>query len=193
MYYYLYKTTNNINGDYYYGVHSTEELNDKYLGSGPALVDAIRQFGSENFSKQVIKCFDTVEEAYKMESEVVDDKLVNDPHCYNMTRGGRGSKPGANKNRIHSEKSRNNMRIAFKKRIEKYGSISSSPEIEKKRRQKISNYLRTRECSQETREKLRESNIGKKHNVSPEGHQSMSKAKKGRHWKVVDGKRVWYD
>lgn len=32
-YNYVYKTTNSINGRFYYGVHSTDDLNDGYLGS----------------------------------------------------------------------------------------------------------------------------------------------------------------
>ena len=30
----VYKITNNINGKYYYGIHSTNNVNDRYLGSG---------------------------------------------------------------------------------------------------------------------------------------------------------------
>ena len=33
MYYFIYKTTNLINGKYYIGQHHTEDLNDGYLGS----------------------------------------------------------------------------------------------------------------------------------------------------------------
>jgi len=33
-FYYLYKIVNNINGKYYYGVHSTDDLEDGYAGSG---------------------------------------------------------------------------------------------------------------------------------------------------------------
>lgn len=32
-YNYFYKITNKINGMFYYGVHSTNDLNDHYMGS----------------------------------------------------------------------------------------------------------------------------------------------------------------
>ena len=49
-YHFLYKTTNLINGKYYYGMHSTYKLNDGYLGSGKILRYSIRKYGKENFS-----------------------------------------------------------------------------------------------------------------------------------------------
>ena len=33
-YHYLYKITNNITSEYYYGVHSTDDINDGYFESG---------------------------------------------------------------------------------------------------------------------------------------------------------------
>ena len=33
---------------------------------------------------------------------------------------------------------------------------------------------------------------GKKHNISDEAHNKLSSTHKGKHWSLVDGKRVWY-
>ena len=37
MYHYFYKIKNRINGHYYYGVHSTSDIDDGYMGSGKRL------------------------------------------------------------------------------------------------------------------------------------------------------------
>ena len=53
-YHIIYKTTNLINGKIYVGMHSTDNLNDGYLGSGWILKQAIKKYGKENFKGEVL-------------------------------------------------------------------------------------------------------------------------------------------
>lgn len=87
-YHYFYKITNTINNHFYYGIHSTNDLNDGYMGSGSRLKIAIKKYGIENFSKEIIKFFNNREELAKYEAEIVTESLVYDPNCYNMIVGG---------------------------------------------------------------------------------------------------------
>jgi len=89
-YNYFYKITNKINGKFYFGVHRTSNLNDGYMGSGFALNKAYEKYGKENFEKEILKYFNTLDEAYQYESEIVNDKLVKDHMCYNLQPGGSG-------------------------------------------------------------------------------------------------------
>ena len=88
-YHYFYKITNQINGHFYYGVHNTNDLNDGYMGSGKRLHIAYKKYGIENFTKEILKYFDTCKEAFEYESEVVNEQLVDNYECYNMVNGGR--------------------------------------------------------------------------------------------------------
>lgn len=56
-YYIVYVTTNNLNGKIYVGSHATNNLDDGYLGSGKVLKQAIKKYGRESFSREVIATF----------------------------------------------------------------------------------------------------------------------------------------
>ena len=77
-----------VNGKYYIGVHQTDNIDDGYLGSGTLLSKAIKKYGSSCFTRNILEYFDSKEEMYKRESEVVDCLSEN---TYNMVPGGSGA------------------------------------------------------------------------------------------------------
>ena len=87
-YHYFYKITNNVNGKFYYGIHSTSDLEDGYMGSGTRLFRAIAKYGIESFTKEILQFFDSREEASLHESKIVNVDMINDPMCYNLRTGG---------------------------------------------------------------------------------------------------------
>lgn len=58
-------------------------------------------------------------------------------------------------------------------------------------KRKISEAKKGKPHSEETKRKISESNKGKL--LSEEHRAKLSAVKQGRHWKLVDGKRIWYD
>lgn len=93
MYHYLYKITNDFDDCFYYGVHSTKNLEDNYMGSGLRLWNAYRAHGIEHFSKEILEFFETREAVLLREKEVVTIELVKDPNCYNLVLGGGNCEP----------------------------------------------------------------------------------------------------
>lgn len=87
-YYYVYKIINKINKHEYIGFHSTNNLNDGYMGSGKLLPYAYFKYGIENFEKIILKMFDNKEDAEKYEKELVNIDYVNRDDTYNISLGG---------------------------------------------------------------------------------------------------------
>jgi hypothetical protein len=69
-------------------MHSTNNLNDGYLGSGDRLVAEVRKYGKENFTVQVIQTAPNRETLKEMEREIVNTELLSDPLCLNLKCGG---------------------------------------------------------------------------------------------------------
>ena len=87
-YNYFYKITNNLNNHFYYGIHSTDNLEDGYMGSGTRLNHAYKKYGIENFTKEILKFFDTRKECAEYEAEMVTEELIHSKECYNVVGGG---------------------------------------------------------------------------------------------------------
>ena len=88
MHYFVYETRNNVNGKTYVGVHSTQNIDDGYLGSGKYLRSAIKKYGKDNFSRTILHEFECIEDAFLKESEIVDLDFVKRSDTYNMVVGG---------------------------------------------------------------------------------------------------------
>ena len=89
-YHTIYKTTNTVNNKIYVGLHSTNRVNDRYLGSGWVLKDAISKYGKDKFTKDILYVFDTRGDARAMEARIVDKEFISRKDTYNLAIGGMG-------------------------------------------------------------------------------------------------------
>lgn len=90
MHYYIYKTTNKLNGKVYVGQHRTKNLNDGYLGSGTALKAAFKKYGKQHFTKEIILFCKDQNELNKIEQELVTEDFCLRKDNYNLSVGGQG-------------------------------------------------------------------------------------------------------
>lgn len=92
----VYKTTNNINGKVYIGVHSTFNYDDGYLGSGIILKEAIKKYGKTNFYRKILFVYDSKIDAFEKEKELVDIDFIDRDDTYNLSIGGLGGNSSYN-------------------------------------------------------------------------------------------------
>ena len=173
--FYIYRVTNKVNGKTYIGQHKYKDLNDNYKGSGKLLWRAYRKYGFENFEKEILYSrIQYKETADDMEKFAIAKERALGKAEYNIADGGQGGNLGEEVNKKLSEVNK-----------------GKTP------------WNKGRHPTEETRRKLSEAQKGKPSCMKGKHHSEESKRKisetlkgknpnKGKHWKLVDGKRVWY-
>jgi hypothetical protein len=102
-YHFIYKTTNLLSGRYYIGMHSTDDLDDGYLGSGTRLRRAINKHGKQNFKREILEFCKTRKELKSREEDIVNLNEIAKVDCMNLKVGGYGGFSN-DEHRIKSQK-----------------------------------------------------------------------------------------
>ena len=86
----VYQTINKINNMIYVGAHSTDLLEDGYIGSGHRLTLAVEKYGIESFDRTILHILSTPTEMFKKEAEIVNADFLKRSDVYNIVEGGFG-------------------------------------------------------------------------------------------------------
>ena len=149
-YNFVYKTTHKESGKYYIGVHSTDNIDDGYLGSGTRIKRSVKKYGEDAFEREILRHFDTNVDAYSYEKKLVTLDTLKDTLCMNMDTGGRGRQPGYKM----SEETRR-----------KVGDASKGRFFSKEARDKISKVHKGKSKSKETRARISNAQKGEKNHM----------------------------
>jgi len=181
----IYKITNKLNNKEYFG-QTRQPPNRRWSqhkqaaknGGKMILYNALRLYGVENFTFEVICNCETLEELNAKEIEYISINNSLAPNGYNAGKGGDNYEKttetcaklsASSKGRIISDKWRKNISTALTGRI-----------ITEKTRAKMSVAQKGRVITEEAKEKLRKANIGKKQTA--ETIAKKSAARKGVPW-----------
>ena len=182
-YHYIYKTTCLLNNKFYFGMHSTDNLNDGYLGSGKRLWYSLNYHGKDNHIKEIIEFCENREILKKREKEIVNEQLLSEKLCINIQLGGGGGfidenhmvKTSKRGNEVFLEKMKDEQ---YRKEFSKKLSIANKEQYLDGRRDKKYFYNRNgKKHTEETKKKLSEmkKGTGVGENNSVYGRKSMTK------------------
>jgi len=174
MHHYVYIITNQLNGKQYVGDHSTNNLEDGYLGSGVLLLRAKKKYGKENFSREILEHFNTKQEAFDAQAKYINKFNTLKPNGYNLDPlGGHGTWGG-----YLSEESRKKISKSLSKSIK-------GRKLSEEHKKKLSEAKKGKKLSEEHRKKLSEAAKKRPSNRKGQHHsektkQKLSKLNKGR-------------
>lgn len=188
----IYKITNLTNGKTYIGQHHTNNLNDAYLGGGILIRKAVKKYGKESFSKEIIISGDFTQNQIDMfEKCAISMERLNGKAEYNIANGGNGVGKHSNEAREKiSNASRNRSEEIIRKISESlkgrdaWNKGKECGPLSEETKQKLSDALSGeknpfygKHHTDETKRKLSE----KAKNISLETRRKMSEAKIGKH------------
>ena len=183
MYGYIYKTTNLFNGKIYIGQHKATTFDENYYGSGIRFVNVFSKYGKNNFICELLEeCYSEKElnerEQYWIKYFNSTDRNIG----YNLMSGGykvRGIK--------HSEETKTKISISKTGQHPNRDYTNISEETKQKISSTLKKYYETHDnprkgvhLSDETKEKLRQANLGKKYSeTTKEKHRGKTAWNKG--------------
>ena len=89
QYHCIYKITR-FDGKFYIGMHSTDNIDDDYFGSGRYIKSSISKYGIDKHKKEILEILPSRKELKVREAEIVNNEMLLDNLCMNLKTGGEG-------------------------------------------------------------------------------------------------------
>lgn len=177
----IYKTTCTETGRFYIGMHSTDNLDDRYLGSGLLLGHSIKKHGREKHTREILEFCSSRKDLALREKFFVNETLIANPLCMNRALGGEG---GAVVEITEERKARVSAKMKGIKRgpisAETKAKLSASKKgkrLSEEHKEKMSATLKGKVFNAEYRAKISESRKGCV--ITEEQKRKISETKKG--------------
>lgn len=170
MYHIIYKTTNVETGKFYIGMHSTDDLNDGYLGSGLRLRRSVEKYGKEKHHREILYFTEDRKSLAELEKQIVNEELLTNPLCINLRKGGFGGVLPGEGNPFYGRQHTPETKAL----ISKSGKGRQPSELNRQRNTEL---FKGKPLSEEHKEKIRAGNRGKSQNKSAIALENIHKAK----------------
>ena len=189
----IYKITNKLNGKVYIGqsididTRWRQHINAK---DNFAIHNAIKKYGKENFKFEVLlEC--PAEMLNVWERDMIALYNCMSPYGYNLTEGGEGHHL-SEETRLKMSNTRKGKHHSEETKI-KISNAQKGIPLSEETRLKMSEARKGKHHSEETKIKISNARKGVKLKPhSEETKHKISESHKGKHWKIENGKRIYY-
>jgi hypothetical protein len=124
-FHYIYKITRTDgSGKYYIGMHSTDDLDDGYFGSGRLIARSVRKHGKDKHEKEILEFLPSRKELKAREKKLVNEEILDDPR----------SAAGGKAKSSWSQEAREKHTIICKTTIKLAKMAANKPEVMEKRK-----------------------------------------------------------
>ncbi len=195
FYYYTYKITcteGSFKGKFYFGQHTTNNLNDGYIASGRKIKCYLRKHPN-GYIREILNFYDSKEALNKAEYDLIHPWL-NHPDCLNLMEGGFGGDSFSNLSEERKQE-------ISKKKSESLKGKNKGKKLSEVQKQHLSEINKGKKLSEDTKRKMSESRSGennpmfgkhtygfKGHNHTEETKQKISEIRKGKSYLTDDGR-----
>lgn len=204
-YRYIYKitcTAGRFKDKFYFGQHTTDNLNDGYKGSGHLITDYYKKHPND-YIKEIISYHNSQEELNQAEYDIIKDWL-NNPICLNLIGGGnkggvtdeyrqkmREVQIGLQAGEKHPMYGKHHTEESKRKMSEnRKGKCTGENNCNYGKLKGKDNPMYNKHHTEEARKKMSE------HHYDCSGKNNGMYGKtspiKGKHWKIVNGERIYY-
>lgn len=187
--FYIYRTTNIVNGKTYIGKHFRlpQESDNTYLGSGVLIMRGIKKYGKKNFKKEIL--IDSIEkesDANIQEIQMIADERAQGKAEYNIAIGGNGARGYHHTEEAKAQMSAKRKGYVWSEEAKRKLSASiTGRKISEDQKRQISiknkgktSWAKGKKLSPERVEFLRRINTGKKHSEAT--RRKISEVQKGK-------------
>ena len=185
---FVYLTTHIDSGKQYIGSHSTNNIDDGYIGSGIILENYLKKFGKEAFKREILQICKDNREARTLEGFYIEKYKTLKPNGMNISPAG-----GLGFIGCHSEESKQNISESLKKGFSSgnRSQWNTNKKLEKSHIEKISKSV-SKAMKEGVAQKISNSTkgtknpfYGKKH--TSESMKKMSIFRKNKSWEEIYG------
>jgi group I intron endonuclease len=171
---FIYITTNLVNGKKYIGQRKFSYGWKTYLGSGVHFIYAKKNYGNDNFKRDICAFANNQDDLNKLEKQWIEDfKAVKSKEFYNLTEGGKSCNTLQGKTKEEIKIIKDKWRKSY---IGKYQGINSF------------NY--GKKLSEETKQKIKKNHVNVSKENNPNYGKAMSENQKQKLSQEIKGKYI---